>query len=142
MKTGLITSDAYKGHDTGPGHPEQIARVTVINENLKKINNKNILWKKPSIITDEIIKDGWLYTGDIGVIKNGFLYLKLKTFIKILTLFIFWSISVSIGAVPSPIKQILPSAALNTWLSWESKYLSGSRKNHSVNNDRKKKNTH
>ena len=53
MKTGLITSDTYQNHDTGPGHPEQIARVTVINENFKKLNNKNILWKKPSIITDE-----------------------------------------------------------------------------------------
>ena len=57
MKTGLITSDTYQNHDTGPGHPEQIARVTVVNENFKKLNNKNILWKKPSIITDDIIKD-------------------------------------------------------------------------------------
>ena len=57
MKTGLITSNTYQDHDTGPGHPEQIARVTVINELFKKINNKNILWKKPSIITDDIIKD-------------------------------------------------------------------------------------
>ena len=52
MKTGLITSATYQNHDTGPGHPEQIARVTVINENFKKLNNKKILWKKPSIITD------------------------------------------------------------------------------------------
>ena len=57
MKTGLITSDTYQDHDTGPGHPEQIARVSVIIENFKKLNNKNILWKKPSIITDDIIKD-------------------------------------------------------------------------------------
>jgi acetoin utilization deacetylase AcuC-like enzyme len=57
VKTGLITSETYQDHDTGPGHPEQIARVTVINEYLRKINNKNILWKKPSIITDDIIKD-------------------------------------------------------------------------------------
>ena len=57
MKTGLITSDTFQNHDTGPGHPEQIARVSVINENFKKLNNKNLLWKKPSIITDEIIKD-------------------------------------------------------------------------------------
>ncbi len=55
MKTGLITSETYQDHDTGPGHPEQIARVTVINEYLRKVNNKNILWKKPSIITDDII---------------------------------------------------------------------------------------
>ena len=41
MKTGLITSTTYRRHDTGPGHPEQIARVTVINENLKKLNYHN-----------------------------------------------------------------------------------------------------
>ncbi len=57
MKTGLITSTTYQGHDTGPGHPEQIARVKIINENFKKLNNTNILWKKPSIISDEIIKN-------------------------------------------------------------------------------------
>ena len=28
MKTGLITSNTYQDHDTGPGHPEQIARVS------------------------------------------------------------------------------------------------------------------
>jgi len=57
VKTGLITSDTYQNHDTGPGHPEQVARVSVINENFKKLNNQNILWKKPSIISDEIIKN-------------------------------------------------------------------------------------
>ena len=57
MKTGLITSDTYQNHDTGPGHPEQVARVSVINENFKKLNNQNILWKKPSIISEEIIKN-------------------------------------------------------------------------------------
>ena len=41
MKTGLITSDTSQNHDTGPGHPEQIARVSVIVENFKKLNNKH-----------------------------------------------------------------------------------------------------
>ncbi len=71
MKTGLITSDTYQNHDTGPGHPEQIARVSVIIENFKKLKNKNILWKKPSIITDDIIKD----THDpsyIDLVNNSF----------------------------------------------------------------------
>ena len=71
MKTGLITSSTYQGHDTGPGHPEQIARVSVINENFKKLNNQNILWKKPSIITDKIIKN----THDseyVDLVKNSF----------------------------------------------------------------------
>ena len=71
MKTGLITSDTFQNHDTGPGHPEQIARVSVIIENFKKLNNKNILWKKPTIITDDIIKD----THDanyLNFVKNSF----------------------------------------------------------------------
>ena len=71
MKTGLITSDTYQNHDTGPGHPEQIARVSVINENFKKLDNQNVLWKKPSIISDEIIKN----THDakyVDLVKNSF----------------------------------------------------------------------
>ena len=55
MKTGLVTSDTYQNHNTGEGHPEQIARVSVIIDNFKKINNKNLIWKKPSIISDKII---------------------------------------------------------------------------------------
>jgi len=71
VKTGLITSDTFQNHDTGPGHPEQIARVSVINENFKKLNNKNLLWKKPNIITDEIIKDTH-DTNYINLVKNSF----------------------------------------------------------------------
>ena len=71
MKTGLITSDTYQNHDTGPGHPEQIARVTVINENFKKLKNKNILWKKPSIISEDIIK-GAHDSKYIELVKNSF----------------------------------------------------------------------
>ncbi len=71
MKTGLITSDTYQNHNTGPGHPEQIARVSVIIENFKKFNNKKIFWKKPSLITDDIIE----YAHDsnyINLVKNSF----------------------------------------------------------------------
>tara|TARA_B100000575_G_scaffold64845_1_gene49745 strand:+ start:756 stop:1685 length:930 start_codon:yes stop_codon:yes gene_type:complete len=48
VKTGLITSDTYQNHNTGDGHPEKIDRVTVIIENFKRLDNKNILWKKPA----------------------------------------------------------------------------------------------
>ena len=48
MKTGLITSDTYQNHNTGDGHPEKIDRVTVVIDNFKKLNNKNLVWKKPS----------------------------------------------------------------------------------------------
>ena len=47
MKTGLVTSDTYQNHNTGDGHPEQINRISVILENFKKKNNKNLIWKKP-----------------------------------------------------------------------------------------------
>ena len=48
MKTGLITSDTYQNHLTGEGHPEKIDRVKVVIENFKKMNNKNLVWKKSS----------------------------------------------------------------------------------------------
>jgi acetoin utilization deacetylase AcuC-like enzyme len=48
MKTGLITSDTYQNHNTGDGHPEKIDRVTIIIDNFKKLDNKNLIWKKPS----------------------------------------------------------------------------------------------
>jgi acetoin utilization deacetylase AcuC-like enzyme len=48
MKTGLITSDTYQNHNTGDGHPEKIDRVTAIIDNLKKLDNKSLIWKKPS----------------------------------------------------------------------------------------------
>ena len=48
MKTGLITSDTYQAHNTGDGHPEKIDRVTAVIDNFKKLNNKKLIWKKPS----------------------------------------------------------------------------------------------
>ena len=48
MKTGLITSDTYQNHNTGDGHPEKIDRVTVIIDNFKKLDIKDLVWKKPS----------------------------------------------------------------------------------------------
>ena len=48
MKTGLITSDTYKNHNTGNGHPEKIDRVTAIIDNFKKVDHKNLIWKKPN----------------------------------------------------------------------------------------------
>ena len=56
MKTGLITSNTYQNHNTGDGHPEKVDRVSVIIENFKKINNKNIVWKKPSIVKKKILE--------------------------------------------------------------------------------------
>ena len=48
MKTGLITSDTYQNHNTGDGHPEKIDRVTAVIDNFKRLDNKNLIWKKPT----------------------------------------------------------------------------------------------
>tara|TARA_B110001452_G_scaffold95046_1_gene78557 strand:- start:519 stop:1448 length:930 start_codon:yes stop_codon:yes gene_type:complete len=48
VKTCLVTSDTYQNHDTGEGHPEKIDRITAIIDNFKKLNNKELIWKKPS----------------------------------------------------------------------------------------------
>jgi acetoin utilization deacetylase AcuC-like enzyme len=46
VKTGLVTSDTYQNHNTGEGHPEKIDRVTAVIDNFKKIDNKELIWKK------------------------------------------------------------------------------------------------
>jgi len=48
VKTGIITTDTYSNHNTGVGHPENADRVSIVIENLIKINNKNFVWKKPN----------------------------------------------------------------------------------------------
>ena len=57
MKTGLITSNTYQNHHTGDGHPETIDRVTAIIDNFKKLNNKNLIWKKPSKYKRELLEN-------------------------------------------------------------------------------------
>ena len=57
MKTGLITSNTYQNHNTGDGHPERIDRVTAIIDNFKKLNNKNLIWKKPSKYKRELLEN-------------------------------------------------------------------------------------
>ena len=71
MKTGLITSDTYQNHNTGEGHPEKIDRVSVILENFKKLSNKNLIWKKPSKVQNEILEI--THSSDyISFVQNSF----------------------------------------------------------------------
>jgi acetoin utilization deacetylase AcuC-like enzyme len=57
VKTGLIISETYQNHNTGDGHPEKIDRVTAIIDNFKKLNNKNLIWKKPSKYKRELLEN-------------------------------------------------------------------------------------
>jgi acetoin utilization deacetylase AcuC-like enzyme len=55
VKTGLITSDTYKDHNTGDGHPEKIDRVNAVIDNFKRLDNKNLIWKKPSTFNQSLL---------------------------------------------------------------------------------------
>ena len=56
MKTGIITTDSYLNHHTGQGHPERADRVSVIIESLKKLKNRNLVWKKPKKFETKYLK--------------------------------------------------------------------------------------
>jgi len=56
LKTAVITSTTYQNHDTGPGHPEQTARVKLINEELKKLGNQ-IHWLNSSSFDHSILEE-------------------------------------------------------------------------------------
>ena len=71
MKNGLITSDTYKNHNTGNGHPEKIDRVTAIIDNFKKVDNKNLIWKK-SIKFDEYFLNKTHSKDYINHVKHSF----------------------------------------------------------------------
>jgi len=55
VKTGLVTSDTYQNHNTGEGHPEKIDRVTAVIDHFKKIDNKELIWKKPAKFDQSIL---------------------------------------------------------------------------------------
>ena len=55
MKTSVITSLTYQNHNTGPGHPERVDRVKVVNEELKKLDEK-IKWFEPKLFDHTIIE--------------------------------------------------------------------------------------
>ena len=56
MKTGIVTTNTYLNHNTGQGHPENADRVSVVIENLKKIKNKNFVWKTPNKFDAKYLK--------------------------------------------------------------------------------------
>jgi len=79
VKTGLITSDTYQNHNTGNGHPEKIDRVTAVIDNFKKLNNKNLIWKKPSNFDQSILikthSSKYINQVNRSFPKNGFTFL-------------------------------------------------------------------
>ena len=71
MKTGLVTSDTYQNHNTGEGHPEKIDRVTAVIDNFKKIDNKELIWKKPTKFDQSFL---------INTHSSEYIYLVSKSF--------------------------------------------------------------
>jgi acetoin utilization deacetylase AcuC-like enzyme len=79
VKTGLITSDTYQNHNTGNGHPEKIDRVSSVIDNFKKLNNKNLIWKKSLKFDQSFLIDThsskYINQVNVSFPKNGFTFL-------------------------------------------------------------------
>ena len=86
MKTGLITSDTYKNHNTGDGHPEKIDRVTTVIDNFKKLDNKNLVWQKPGKYDESLLvtthSTDYLKMVNNSFPKNGFNFLDGDTIVS------------------------------------------------------------
>ena len=86
MKTGLIISETYQNHNTGDGHPEKIDRVSIVLENFRKINNKNLIWKKPSKFKKELLETthniDYIKLVEKSFPKKGFAFLDGDTIIS------------------------------------------------------------
>ena len=86
MKTGLITSDTYKNHKTGDGHPEKIDRVTAVIDNFKKLDNKNLVWQKPSKYDESLLvtthSTDYVKMVNNSFPKNGFNFLDGDTIVS------------------------------------------------------------
>ena len=76
MKTSVITSLTYQNHNTGPGHPERVDRVKVVNEELKKLDEK-IKWFEPKLFDHTIIEKvhNKKYLEKISLKKNLKIYM-------------------------------------------------------------------
>jgi acetoin utilization deacetylase AcuC-like enzyme len=86
VKTGLITSDTYQNHNTGDGHPEKIDRVTAIIDNFKKLDYKNLIWKKPAKFDHSLLinthSSEYLNQVSQSFPENGFAFLDGDTIIS------------------------------------------------------------
>jgi len=56
VKTAIITSDTSDKHNTGLGHPENADRISAVTEGLRKISNKNIIWKKNKVFDSKYLE--------------------------------------------------------------------------------------
>tara|TARA_X000000950_G_scaffold75953_1_gene95078 strand:- start:1536 stop:2459 length:924 start_codon:yes stop_codon:yes gene_type:complete len=85
LKTSVITSLTYQNHDTGPGHPERVDRVKVVNEELKKLDEK-IKWFEPKLFDHTIIEKvhnkNYLEKISISYPKSGIQFLDEDTIVS------------------------------------------------------------
>ena len=86
MKTAIITSDTSISHNTGEGHPENADRVTAVIRGLKKINNKNIVWRKNKLFDSKYLEiaHSKKYINDVegSFPKKGLIFLDGDTIIS------------------------------------------------------------
>ena len=117
MKTSIITSLTYQNHITGPGHPERIDRVQVINEALKKLDNK-ILWFQPrpfdQTIIEKVHNKKYLDNISLSFPKNGIKFLDSDTIISPGSK---QAILDAVGSIIMGIDQVISGKFKNTFCS-------------------------
>tara|TARA_B100001248_G_scaffold261438_1_gene252640 strand:- start:670 stop:1593 length:924 start_codon:yes stop_codon:yes gene_type:complete len=117
LKTSIITSLTYQNHITGPGHPERIDRVQVINEALKKLDNK-ILWFQPRPFDQKIIEKvhnkKYLDNISLSFPKNGIKFLDSDTIISPGSK---QAILDAVGSIIMGIDQVISGKFKNTFCS-------------------------
>ena len=117
MKTSIITSLTYQNHVTGPGHPERIDRVKVINEKLKQLDNK-IEWFQPKpfdqTIIEKVHNKKYLDNISLSFPKNGIKFLDSDTIISPGSK---QAILDAVGSIIMGIDQVISGKFKNTFCS-------------------------
>ena len=117
MKTSIITSLTYQNHITGPGHPERIDRIKVINEALKRLDNK-ILWFQPKpfdqTIIEKVHNKKYLDNVSLSFPKNGIKFLDSDTIISPGSK---QAILDAVGSIIMGIDQVISGKFKNTFCS-------------------------
>lgn len=86
-----LSHEKFNCNYNSVGVPLRGVKIAIIDDEGKKVKDEivgNVIVRSPSImkgyykmpeVTEKKIKNGWLYTGDVGYIKNGELYLLSRT---------------------------------------------------------------
>lgn len=78
-RVSYLPYDLFKSHPTSVGIPLSSVNIKIIEDELC-VNAPSVMkgYYKNDTLTDKVIDNGWLHTGDIAEIKDGLLYIKCR----------------------------------------------------------------